>query len=558
MKALVVEDDKVTRMVLAGLLAKRGYEVSACASGEEAMEYYHLAFYPLIFLDLFLPGMDGFTFCRWVRSQPGGKRHLILVGTASDSQSDLQKILEAGGDDYITKPYNPGRLEIRLIIARARIETIEQRSALEAKLNLERERLKFLATHDPLTSLLNRTAFLEKPQETVGEEAREQQSALVYFDLDNFKLVNDSYGHAAGDQVLKDVAAILESSVRRGDVASRLAGDEFAILLRHITLEEAKTVSERILSRTKDFAFSDPTKPFHLEASMGIAMIKGSVADEQSLGFADSACYSAKVHGKNRVEVYDQSDEAMVAMGREGPRVEELKKAISGEQFQIVFQPIVSLRTLRPVFYEVLARMKRGANLLLPGSFLPLAERFRLLPEIDRQVIRMTVPHLKARDELNLTVNLSGQCFGDETICDFIEQCYQGAGIASSRVIFEITETAVISNLRVARTVLHRLRTAGFRFSVDDFGVGFSSFKYLKELVPDYLKIDGSFIPQEKTDPGQWIFVEMINDTAHRLKIPSIAEYVEDEITVENLRRIGVDLGQGYLFGKPQAEHYPG
>lgn len=216
------------------------------------------------------------------------------------------------------------------------------------------------------------------------------------------------------------------------------------------------------------------------------------------------------------------------------------------------YPPIINLETLKPTFYEVLIRMDRNGKLLLPGAFLPIAERFRLLPEIDRQVIRKTVPHLAARDDLYLTVNLSGQSFADERLPEFIESCYKNAGINPSRVIFEITETAVISNLPAARIMLNRLRTAGFRFSVDDFGVAFSSFKYLKELVPDYLKIDGSFIPDVKTDQKQWIFVELMNEIAHRLMIQSIAEHVEDEITLINLQRIGVDLGQGYLFGEPQ------
>ncbi len=554
MKALAVEDDAVTRLILARLLTGHGYEVTACASAEEAIEAYQLAFYPLIFLDLFLPGMDGFSFCRWVRRQPEGKRHLILVGTSSDRKGDLQKILDAGADDYITKPYHADTLDIRLKIAQARVKSIQLQSTLEANLNEERERLRFLATHDPLTKLLNRTAFLEMVQDAVKAGQTGNQSALVYLDLDNFKLVNDSRGHATGDQVLSKVAAILQSSVRANDVSSRLGGDEFAILLRNIALHEAKALSERILLRTKEFAFSDSTKTFHIEASMGIAMIDGTVGCEELFGFADSACYAAKIHGKNRVEAYDRNDESMAEVRRQGPRVAEIKEAIRDEGFDIVFQPIINLGTLRPVFYEVLARMNSDGKLLLPGSFLPIAERFRLLPEIDRQVIRKTVPHLAAIDDLYLTVNLSGQSFADETLPEFIEYCYKSADIDPSRVIFEITETAVISNLPAARIMLHRLRAAGFRFSVDDFGVGFSSFKYLKELVPDYLKIDGSFIPELKTDQRQWIFVEMMNDIAHRLKIESIAECVEDEITFTNLRRIGVDLGQGFLFGKPQSK----
>jgi diguanylate cyclase (GGDEF)-like protein len=552
MKALIVEDDTITRLVLGRLLTDRGYEVTACASAEKAIEAYGLAFYPLLFLDLFLPGMDGFTFCQWVRNQPGGKRHLILVGTASDRKGDLEKILDAGADDYITKPYDADTLDIRLIIAQARVKNIELRTTLESNLNQERELLQYLATHDPLTKLLNRTALMEVIQVAVQTGRPGNQSALIYLDLDNFKIINDSRGHATGDKVLCDVAAILQTSVRANDVSSRIGGDEFAILLRNISLHEAKALAERILSRMKEFAFSESKKTFHIEASMGIAMIDGTVECEGLLAFADSACYAAKIHG-NRVEAYDRNDESMAELLRQGPRVAEIMEAISGQRIDIVFQPIVNIRTLEPFFYEVLARMNSDGKLLLPRSFLPTAERFHLLPEIDRQVIGKTVPYLAAIDDLHLAINLSGQSFADEALPDFIESSFKAADIDHSRVIFEITETAVISNLRAARTMMHRLRATGFRFSLDDFGVGFSSFNYLKELVPDYLKIDGSFIPQAKTDQKQWIFVEMMNDIAHRLKIESIAECVEDELTLTNIRRIGVDLGQGFLFGRPQS-----
>jgi diguanylate cyclase (GGDEF)-like protein len=553
MKALVVEDDSVTRLVLVRMLTDRGYEVTACASAEEAIEAYRLAFYPLLFLDLFLPGMDGFSLCQWIRRQPNGQRHLILVGTASDRKGDLQKILDAGADDYITKPYYADTLDIRLVIAQARVKNIELRTTLELNLKQEREQLQYLATHDPLTKLLNRAAMMDTIQDAIKAARAGSQSALIYLDLDNFKLINDSRGHATGDKVLSDVAAILRGSVRVSDVSSRMGGDEFAILLRNVEPREARALSERILSRMKDFAFCDSTKTFHIRASIGIAMINGAVEGEELLAFADSACYAAKIHGKNRVEVFDQNDGSREELPRQGPRVAEIKEAISGHGIEIVFQPIVNLRTLEPNFYEVLARMQSDGKLLLPGSFLPTAERFNLLPEIDRQVIAKAIPHLSADGNLHLAVNLSGQSFADETLPDFIESCFKSSEVDPSRVIFEITETAVIANLPAARTMMRRLRSVGFRFSLDDFGVGFSSFNYLKELVPDYLKIDGNFIPDTKTDQKQWIFVEMMNDIAHRLKIESIAECVEDELTFTKLQQIGVDLGQGFLFGRPES-----
>lgn len=553
MNVLILEDDLITRRILAGILTKRGYTVTTCSNAESAMDAYRLLFYPLLFIDLFLPGMDGFSFCHWVRNQPEGKRHLILVGTSSDSQTDLQKILEAGADDYIVKPYQAAALNIRLIIARQRIKDIEIRTILEADLRQERERLQYQSAHDPLTQLLNRTALMEHIQSAVQAAHAGNPSTLLYVDLDNFKLVNDSAGgHAAGDKVLCDIATFLQGAIRTNDFASRISGDEFAILLPGKQLEEAKTLAKQILAELEQIAFSDANNAFYIGTSIGIAIIDGALDAEASLACADSACYAAKIHGKNRAEVYQDNDESMAELRTEGPRLAEIKTAISHQGFDIVLQPIVDVKTLTPIFFEVFIRMNSYGQVLQPRAFIPIAERFHLLAEIDRQIIGKTVPYLIQHPDLSLAINLSGQTFADLTLADLIESSYKAANINPARIIFEITETAVISNLPAARTTMHRLRNAGYRFSLDDFGAGFSSLKYLKELVPDYLKIDGSFIPDSKTEPHQWIFVEMINDIAKRLHIQSIAECVEDEETLKKLRQIGIPLAQGFYFGKPQ------
>jgi diguanylate cyclase (GGDEF)-like protein len=551
MKALIVEDDPGTRLILSRMLTNRGYEVVACATAEEAIKAYNTAFYPLLFLDLFLPGMDGFSLCQWIRSQPDGDQHLILVGTASDRKEDLQKILDAGADDYIAKPYQADVLEVRLVIAQQRVRNIQTRTTLEANLREERERLRYLATHDPHTKLLNRAMLMETLQGAVRAAQEGDRSALIYIDLDNFKLINDSLGHTVGDKVLAEVATVLQKSIRTEDVPFRLGGDEFAILLRDVDLAKAKEISERILSRIKDVAFSDSTKTLTVRASIGITTVDGTVAGEEVMAFADAACYSAKVHGRSRVEVYDIGDESMLEFRSQAPRAAEIKEAIANQRFEILFQPIVDLQTLTPTFYEVLLRLPSNGKLLLPGAFLPAAERFQLIPEIDRQVINKALPHLSANGKLCLAINLSGQSFADQTLADFIEDSFKAADVKPCRVTFEITETAMIANLSAARTMMHQLRGAGFHFALDDFGAGFSSFSYLRDLIPNYLKIDGSFIQDAENDHSKWIFVEMMNDIAHRLKIKSIAEFVELEATLGKLREIGVDFAQGFLFGEP-------
>jgi diguanylate cyclase (GGDEF)-like protein len=552
MKVLVVEDDPVTSLVLSQMLKRHGYIVTACASAEEAMKVYQDTFYPLLFLDLFLPGMDGFSFCRWVRRQPAGEEHLILVGTASDRTGDLQRILEAGADDYIVKPYQRDILEVRLIIAQQQVKNKELRKTLAENLQQERERLRHLATHDSLTNLFTRAAFLDVLRNSVQTARDGLSSALLYLDLDNFKLINDSFGHTVGDKVLVEVASLIQESVRSHDVPGRLGGDEFAVLLRDINLQEAKYIAERIRSRMDNLHFSQSGKPFSVAASVGLAVIDGEVAEKDVIAFADSACYGAKIRGGDQVEVYDGEDGSMENLRQLAPCAAQIKEAIQTKGFEIMFQPIVDAQTASPVFYEVLLRLPSEGRLLLPRAFFPAAERFHLMPEIDRQVITMTLPHLVRDNGLRLAINLSGQSFGDQALPDFIESSFKSAGVNPSRITLEITETAVISNMPAAMKMMQRLRTAGFHFALDDFGAGFSSFNYLKELIADYLKIDGSFVRDAEKDPSKWIFVELMNDVAHRLKIKSIAEFVEQEATLEKLRSIGVDLAQGLLFGAPR------
>jgi diguanylate cyclase (GGDEF)-like protein len=551
MKVLVVEDDAVSSLLLSRILKRREFEVTACATAEEAMKVYHETFFPLLFLDLFLPGMDGFAFCRWVRRQPGGDEHMILVGTSSDRAGILQRVLEAGADDYIVKPYETEVLNVRLTIAQQHVKNKELRKTLEKNLHEERERFRYLATHDTLTNLLNRSAFLEVLQNSVQAARSGISSSLIYVDLDNFKLINDSFGHSSGDLVLAEVATLLKECVRTCDAPGRLGGDEFAVLLQNADLSEAKIIAERIRSRMESLHFSHSTKPFGVVASVGLVMIDGMAPEKDVIAFADSACYSAKTQGGARVEVYDGRDESMASLRLQAPRAVELKEAVRTQGFGILFQPIVEVQTATPTLYEVLLRLPSDRKLLPPAAFIPTAERFHLMPEIDRQVITMTLPYLVKKSDLHLAINLSGQSFGDQTLPAFIEASFKGAGIEPKRITFEITETAVISNMPAARTAMQRLRAAGFRFALDDFGAGFSSFSYLKDFIADYLKIDGKFVREAERDPSNWIFVELMNDVAHRLKIKSIAEFVEQETTLQKLRDIGVDFAQGFLFGMP-------
>ena len=302
LKVLVVEDDAVTRQILLRILTGRGYHVSAFETAEEAMPACEERIYPLLFLDLVLPGADGFAFCRWFRALPTGDRSLVLVGTASEHPDDLRKILDAGADDYIRKPYRRDLLDIRLTIAEERIKQLEVKRLLEESLRQERERLRYLAVHDPLTGIRNRATLEETMDRVVDEASRGVPGALIYIDLDHFKSVNDSLGHAAGDAVLSTVAKVLTRSVRNGDILFRLGGDEFCILLQALKLSEVKVIAEGIRSNIGDALRSSNGNPCAVAASIGITAIDGKLSGNRVMGLADAAVYRAKAAGGDRIE----------------------------------------------------------------------------------------------------------------------------------------------------------------------------------------------------------------------------------------------------------------
>ena len=302
LEVLVVEDDAVTRQILLRILTDRDYRVSAFGTAEEAMRACEEKIYPLLFLDLVLPGADGFAFCRWLRALPGGDRSLVLVGTANEHPDDLRKILEAGADDYIRKPYRRDLLDIRLTIAEERIKQLEAKRLLEESLHQERERLRYLAVHDPLTGIRNRATLAETMDRIVDGARKGAPGALIYIDLDNFKSVNDSFGHAAGDELLTTVASVLTRSVRSGDILFRLGGDEFCILMQALQLSEVRLIAERIRVNIAIALRSSNGNPCAVAASIGIATIDGKLLGDRVMRLADAAVYRAKAAGGDRIQ----------------------------------------------------------------------------------------------------------------------------------------------------------------------------------------------------------------------------------------------------------------
>ena len=423
--------------------------------------------------------------------------------------------------------------------------------------------LSFQASHDMLTGLYNRREF-EKRLEKAIRAARGEGShhVLFYMDLDQFKVVNDTGGHRAGDELLAQLASQLASTVREHDVLARLGGDEFGLLLMDCPLKEAAEIAETLRQLVRDFRFAWEDRIFEIGVSIGVVPIipdGGNLIDV--LSTADAACYVAKEAGRNRVHVCHEDDKAVARHHHEMEWTHRISQAFEENRFVLYFQSIQALSEdvdERP-YGEVLMRMigSKG-EAISPMSFIPAAERYNLMPTIDRWVVRTTLGKLREAQgpaeapPFRCTINLSGQSLTDEHFLDFVLGQFHECDIAGESVCFEITETAAITNLSRARSFIATLKQMGCNFALDDFGSGLSSFGYLKGLQVDYIKIDGSFVKDMVGDELDCAMVESINQVGHVMGLKTIAEFVENEAIMAKLRQIGVDYAQGYGISRPE------
>jgi diguanylate cyclase (GGDEF)-like protein/PAS domain S-box-containing protein len=420
--------------------------------------------------------------------------------------------------------------------------------------------LSWQAAHDALTSLVNRREFariLDGLVESAEWEGREH--ALLYMDLDQFKIVNDTCGHLAGDELLRQLSALLNNRVRASDTLARLGGDEFGVLLKDCKAQQAMELAEILRATVSEFRFAWQDKLFTVGVSIGVVAIKGDGNNNADiLALADAACYQAKDKGRNRVEAAPR-DKEMAHRRSEMLWVSKLTNALEQDRLVLHCQDIVPIEGGRRHCEVLLRMLDDDDNLVLPMAFIPAAERYNMMNAIDRKVITMVFeamerrPRQHVRDNpITVSINLSGISLSDETLLDFLRQQFARPNVRPEDICFEITETAAIANLTHAVALMKELKAMGCSFSLDDFGSGLSSFAYLKNLPVDYLKIDGSFVRDMAHDPIDAAMVQAISDIGHVMGIKTIAEWVEDETTLGMLRKIGVDYAQGYLIARPR------
>ena len=420
------------------------------------------------------------------------------------------------------------------------------------------EKMRKLARTDSLTDLFNRREF-ENRLERALQSAKKRNlfHVLCYLDLDQFKIVNDTAGHAAGDELLKQVSSLLSGLFRQRDTLARLGGDEFGLLLENCQLDRALVICDEILDKVHEFPFVWEGKIFHISVSIGVVPVTSEKDNiNQVLSQADIACYSAKDLGRNRVFVYQMDDNETVQRHSEILQASRLRDAIVHDRFLLCCQPIMQFSGDRFSIglYEILLRMLNDEeDLVLPGVFIPPAERYGLMSAIDRWVIRKTFTAISRHNigEWQIAIYLSGNSLADEGLLDYVLKQLKEFSVSPTQICFEITETAAIHQLSNAQKFIQAFRELGGKIALDDFGSGFSSFRYLKTLPVDYIKIDGAFVSDMLDNPGDQAIVEAITRIAHTLGISVIAEHVTDQKTLERLQEIGVEGVQGYGIGSP-------
>ncbi|WP_159788145.1 two-component system response regulator [Sodalinema gerasimenkoae] len=603
---LIVDDTPANLELLNTILTRAGYEVCVAVDGTTGLEGARYGKPDLVLLDIMMPGMNGYDVCRFLKDDQDTRDIPVIFISALDDALDKVKAFTVGGTDYISKPFQfkevLARVQNQLMIRdlqqrlreqnkrlqkeigdRALVEAevrqlnekleerVRQRTAeLEAtntQLQTEisqrkrvQEQLMYMALHDSLTGLPNRVLLMEKLEAALTETRKDDdyRFAVLFIDCDRFKVVNDSLGHLTGDRLLSLISDRLELCLRPVDTLFRLGGDEFTILLNPIqgidnAIETAETIQKQLMA------------PFHVDghevfigASIGIVLGTSQYTQpEHLLRDADAAMYCAKDLGKGRYRVFDSGmhDRAVNFLQLET----NLRRALERGEFKLNYQPIVDLQGGRVVGFEALLRWhhpERGQ--ISPAEFIPAAEETGLIVPIGEWVLRQSCSHLKRwqcqyphAKELTISVNISVKQFAQIDLLNRIDDILQDSGLDGEFLKLEITESTIVGNYEVAKSILEQLKNRNIQLSIDDFGTGYSSLSHLHRLPVDILKIDRSFVDPIDEDNDEREIVQAIVTLAHSLNMKVIAEGVETAVHVEQLRNLGCEYGQGYYFSKP-------
>lgn len=536
-QVLVIEDEPPVRRVLQRIVKSAGYECDAVGSGAAACKRLADGGVDVVLCDLRLRGESGLDLLGEIgRTHPDAARVAV---TGLEDRSTVAAVLATGAAAYVTKPFKRSDIEVAVQSALRRRQ--EENARVRAETQMETE-LRYRADFDPLTGLFNRRRFSEELERHLRECSRSGRSgALLILDLDHFKVVNDSLGHAAGDSVLRRTARLAQGRLRETDILGRLGGDEFAVVLADVDRDGALTLATELQR-----LLAEPSLRPATGASIGVACFDGSERLAEDLMVeADQALFEAKEAGRGGVALFTGQRASSLTW------VERIREALAKDRLTLHSQPIVDLRTGEVVQEELLVRMQDSdGSLIPPGTFLPTAERFGLIEAIDAWALGRAL-ELAAAGRC-VSVNLSPNTLQDGRVIEMIED-HAEAGRDLSRLVLEITETSAISNMDLVRELAERVVGLGCSIALDDFGTGFGTFTYLKHLPIHTIKIDREFVRELTQNRSDQQIIKAMVEIARASGRCTVAEGIEDVMALDMLRRFGVDRGQGYYLGRPAA-----
>ena len=549
LRVLIAEDSEDDALLIVRHLRHGGYDprIKRVDSARDMQLALAEHSWDLIITDHNMPGFDSLEALELVKTHDPNLPFIMVSGSIGEEIA--VDVMKSGAHDYVMK----GNLA-RLLPAIER----ELREANNRRAHQEAEaRIRHMAYHDSLTGLVNRAEFERRLEQTLKEAQQSEEShALLYIDLDQFKLVNDSCGHAAGDELLRRLTRRLQAGVRGSDSLARLGGDEFAILLQNCPLDQARELAQGLLESISRYHFVWEDRTFRVGASAGLVSLSRDKNAQTLLSMADMACYAAKERGRNRVHVFQEGDAELNQRRGEMVWLQRLQSALNDGGLLLYSQRIQSLQNAGE-HYELLLRLQdEDGGIVTPDCFIPAAERYNLMPEIDRWVIAKACEQLSnisfETQESCHFINLSALSLNESGLITYIREKLSANDIPPARVGFEITETAAIADFDCALDLIRSLREHGCKVALDDFGTGMSSFSYLKNLEVDYLKIDGTFIRNMFEDKMDAAIVEAVNAIGHIAGMQTIAEFVEQDAHIGHLARLGVDYAQGWAVGHPK------
>ena len=583
---LLVDDDPISLTTISKILSEFGHQILVAKNGSKALQLVEDERPNLILLDIHMPGMNGIQVCKEIKSKKKNKRLPILFLTGSED--DAEAAFDAGGLDYILKPFRIKELIARvnthlelahlmasLENANMALETINDsleekvhdrtkelvttNASLRKEINERRalqDRLDYISRYDFVTRMYNRNSMEEQLEQRLIEihGVSTNHCYFLYIDLDQFRVINDTCGHLAGDELLRELSELLKGLVARDDIIARMGGDEFAIIFELHNTQLGIKKAQSFKRAIENFVFNWEGETFRIGASLGLIEIDDSFDNVNHLiSIAERTCYESKVKGGGEISVYNMSKVHIDRSKRQMRWVPIIQSAVEHDDFYLTGQYINDIQDGTQNKMELLIRLETADQKTLPpGHFIPIAERYHLITSVDKWVLEKALMQKRTLGlEQQISINLSGESIKKESFLDYAEETITASGIKGEELCFEITETSAFTDIVATNAFIERFRKLGCQFSLDDFGTGTSSYGYLKELPIDYIKIDGIFIRDLEKEKVNRLMVDSITTISKEIGIKVIAECVETAEAFEVLKDIGVDYVQGFYLHKP-------